>query len=319
MVLADVTLMNPESSDFRKTPNPNVMYELGYAAHSKGHEAIVLLANTGSNSSTDWPFDIRNRRMIMHSFNQSNKAGLIRDLTSILWGFTVEPSNHSHPYMFINGAAISRSSNSFQVNVHNDETESYHLDSVEISGVVGTANRNLPPSTTTPHILITGLPYPPYDDNFESLYLVVSRAGNKFRLSQRLNMTHRADGKFDISGYVEEPYQIDRIRSLELSINFSGEVQNDSNRSFGRFYVNGEVQLVGISSTLLGRWRDYLTQQELFDLLGTLKIRLMHLLNDVEQLPVIISDDVTGPDNSILTPYKAAEHFSRLIHDAERL
>src|SRR5438128_920039 len=40
--VADITLINPASAE-RRTPNPNVLLELGYALHSLGDDRIILV------------------------------------------------------------------------------------------------------------------------------------------------------------------------------------------------------------------------------------------------------------------------------------
>ncbi|WP_144284089.1 TIR domain-containing protein [Megalodesulfovibrio gigas] len=59
--VCDVTLVNPDSSG-RKMPNPNVMFELGYAVKRLGWERIILVYNTCNGRIEDLPFDIRSHR-----------------------------------------------------------------------------------------------------------------------------------------------------------------------------------------------------------------------------------------------------------------
>ncbi len=68
--LADVSIINPTISSGRKTPNPNVLYELGYALKSLGEDNIILIANKDTTETSDLPFDIRNRRMVLVSFSE---------------------------------------------------------------------------------------------------------------------------------------------------------------------------------------------------------------------------------------------------------
>ena len=56
----DVTFM-PASSE-RRTPNPNVMIEYGYALNTPGAQKIVAVMNTHFGAPTELPFDIRHRR-----------------------------------------------------------------------------------------------------------------------------------------------------------------------------------------------------------------------------------------------------------------
>lgn len=70
MIIADVTIVNPASRKVRLMPNPNVMYELGYALKALGEENIILIADKATTNTANLPFDIRNRRMILLDFSK---------------------------------------------------------------------------------------------------------------------------------------------------------------------------------------------------------------------------------------------------------
>jgi hypothetical protein len=60
--IADITTITPEGS-LRPCPNPNVSYELGYAASQLGWDRIVLLFNENfGNFPADLPFDLIQQR-----------------------------------------------------------------------------------------------------------------------------------------------------------------------------------------------------------------------------------------------------------------
>lgn len=61
MFVGDVTIVNRGSSK-RKTPNPNVMFEMGIAALSCGWERVVPVCNEHFGRFEILPFDIRHRR-----------------------------------------------------------------------------------------------------------------------------------------------------------------------------------------------------------------------------------------------------------------
>lgn len=62
LFVADVTPTGTTPAG-KKTPNPNVLIELGYAFKSRGSERIVLVANaTDDFRHEDLPFDLRHRR-----------------------------------------------------------------------------------------------------------------------------------------------------------------------------------------------------------------------------------------------------------------
>lgn len=62
--ICDITTINEMTDeDTRKTPNPNVIFELGYAVAHLGWERIVMLFNTDfGNFPDDTPFDIDRHR-----------------------------------------------------------------------------------------------------------------------------------------------------------------------------------------------------------------------------------------------------------------
>jgi hypothetical protein len=62
--IADISIINKDYDGLRKTPNPNVLVELGYAARSIGWEKIICVYNTDFGNYNDLPFDLRNRRIL---------------------------------------------------------------------------------------------------------------------------------------------------------------------------------------------------------------------------------------------------------------
>ena len=51
----------------RPTPNPNVLYELGYALSSLGDARIVLLMNVAYGAPEDLPFDLKMHRVMTYN------------------------------------------------------------------------------------------------------------------------------------------------------------------------------------------------------------------------------------------------------------
>lgn len=61
--VADITPTGTTPDGMKKTPNPNVLIELGYALKALGSHRIVLVANgAGGFRPEDLPFDLRHRR-----------------------------------------------------------------------------------------------------------------------------------------------------------------------------------------------------------------------------------------------------------------
>lgn len=92
---ADVSIVN-NSSDTRKMPNPNVMYELGYAVGKLGWERVILLSNNCFGDVKDMPFDIDRHRIMTYSICEdvgtvdlksligSSANGLYKQISNIL-------------------------------------------------------------------------------------------------------------------------------------------------------------------------------------------------------------------------------------------
>lgn len=59
--VADVSIINSES-DYKATPNPNVVFELGYAVANLGWERVILLINESHGKVKRLPFDFDRHR-----------------------------------------------------------------------------------------------------------------------------------------------------------------------------------------------------------------------------------------------------------------
>jgi len=84
--IADVTIINASAlGKERPTPNPNVLFELGYAVAQLGWEKVILVQNTDYGNPEDLPFDLRGRRISTYSFmkNQNTKSTIKSNLQSI--------------------------------------------------------------------------------------------------------------------------------------------------------------------------------------------------------------------------------------------
>lgn len=63
--IADISIINEEANT-RKTPNPNVLIELGYACSKIGWEKTICVFNSDYGNIEKLPFDIRNRKPIIY-------------------------------------------------------------------------------------------------------------------------------------------------------------------------------------------------------------------------------------------------------------
>lgn len=73
--ICDISIINA-ASEGRPTPNPNVLYELGFASAILGWERIILIQNTAFGGPDKLPFDLRGRRILQYHLDDTlaNKA-----------------------------------------------------------------------------------------------------------------------------------------------------------------------------------------------------------------------------------------------------
>lgn len=81
--IADISIINKDYDGLRKTPNPNVLVELGYAARSIGWGKIICVYNTDFGNYNDLPFDLRNRRILNYT-SKNGKDELSRKIESAI-------------------------------------------------------------------------------------------------------------------------------------------------------------------------------------------------------------------------------------------
>jgi hypothetical protein len=82
--IADITFIN-DSSAKRRTPNPNVLIELGYAIKKLGFEKIITLFNNEFGKPEELPFDINHRKPRQYHYNSSmDKKTNLKILTTEL-------------------------------------------------------------------------------------------------------------------------------------------------------------------------------------------------------------------------------------------
>lgn len=80
LFVCDISIINSNAKG-RKTPNPNVLVELGYAASKLGWDRIICLFDGNTGDIEDLPFDLRQKRVT--PFYPNNKNELSR-LSKIL-------------------------------------------------------------------------------------------------------------------------------------------------------------------------------------------------------------------------------------------
>ncbi|MPS72807.1 MAG: hypothetical protein E2590_06575 [Chryseobacterium sp.] len=69
--ISDISIIN-SNIESRKTPNPNVLIELGYASSVIGWEKIISVFNIEYGKIEELPFDIRHRKPLLYSNENNN-------------------------------------------------------------------------------------------------------------------------------------------------------------------------------------------------------------------------------------------------------
>jgi len=85
--ICDITTINAVApEELRRTPNPNVAFELGYALANVGWERIIMLFNTAFGTLKDVPFDFDRHRIVTYELSESEekKKGILDALASTL-------------------------------------------------------------------------------------------------------------------------------------------------------------------------------------------------------------------------------------------
>lgn len=89
MLIADVTLINKNWVSrlfkYKLTPNPNVLFELGYALPRLKWDRIICLNNNAFSDISDMPFDLHQNRLSTYYFDgRKDKQKVKEDLTKLL-------------------------------------------------------------------------------------------------------------------------------------------------------------------------------------------------------------------------------------------
>jgi len=82
MFICDISIINSGAND-KKTPNPNVLIELGYAANKLGWDRIVCFFDTNSGKIEDLPFDLRQKRITPFDPDTPNEKQRIADILEL--------------------------------------------------------------------------------------------------------------------------------------------------------------------------------------------------------------------------------------------
>lgn len=81
LFICDISIINSFDHG-KKTPNPNVMIELGFAAHKLGWERIICLFDSATGNLVDLPFDLRQKRITPFDPDRPNELKRITGIIS---------------------------------------------------------------------------------------------------------------------------------------------------------------------------------------------------------------------------------------------
>ncbi|MEK5260934.1 hypothetical protein MKY75_17170 [Paenibacillus sp. FSL L8-0663] len=79
--ICDISIIN-QDYEGRKTPNPNVLLELGYAAKVLGWEKIICLFNKKFGKVLDVPFDLNHKRILFYNSDELNEKEKVSKIIS---------------------------------------------------------------------------------------------------------------------------------------------------------------------------------------------------------------------------------------------
>lgn len=80
LFIADISIIN-SSLNGKRTPNPNVLFELGYAVKCLGWDRVICVLNSDFGDVSELPFDLRNRRIL--TYETSNISETRKKLADI--------------------------------------------------------------------------------------------------------------------------------------------------------------------------------------------------------------------------------------------
>ncbi len=97
--VGDVTLVHNRNAGRRRTPNPNVLLELGFASHCLGWKRVVLVMNTHFGAAERLPFDLQQHRFPIcyaSAPEDTSRAEVRKDLASRLAAAFGDALVHDH-------------------------------------------------------------------------------------------------------------------------------------------------------------------------------------------------------------------------------
>ena len=82
LFIADISLcFSSDTTESKKSPNPNVLLELGYAVKTLGWDKVICLCNT--DFGKEYPFDIAHNRITCYSLEGKNEKEIQNYVASV--------------------------------------------------------------------------------------------------------------------------------------------------------------------------------------------------------------------------------------------
>lgn len=78
LFVGDVSIVNGDAPEERRTSNPNVLVETGYALGTIGPRRVLLDMNTAFGRPEDLPFDLRGKRALTYELSKDNAKDAAR-------------------------------------------------------------------------------------------------------------------------------------------------------------------------------------------------------------------------------------------------
>jgi hypothetical protein len=206
--LADVSIIGEVNG--KKVSNPNVMYELGYAAKVLGWDKIILVGNKNTTPETrHLPFDIMTRLALLTNMTKDDKLVVAKELKRIILDYNITQESLSKPYIFLDRYSSGPMGTQFRAT--NDEAEAYVLTSIELGAVDVRFSRNLPPKETTANINAQEISERSLEHPLKTIRFTVNRLNESFRITQRIQLEPRADGRFNFQQIEPTPMLIEKV------------------------------------------------------------------------------------------------------------
>ncbi len=85
LFVADISLCYINEENEKKSPNPNVLVELGYAVHLLGWERIICICNDYYGTPKELPFDIQQNRILRYSLEGQNRKAVMFEVAETIF------------------------------------------------------------------------------------------------------------------------------------------------------------------------------------------------------------------------------------------